>query len=314
MSEKTAFLFPGQGAQYIGMGQSFLQFEESAGIFDTASGILGFDMKSLIGEKNDRLNKTEYTQPAMITVMAAMLVKIDSLKIKPDVCAGLSLGEYAALLACGVMEFEELLCVVRKRGILMENAAPGIGGMAAVLGADPEMVRRVCAQVSERAGVVAPANYNCPGQIVISGEKEALRTAGELLLQAGAKRVVMLNVSGPFHSPLLKRAGEELRIYLDQKTLHAPQIPYIANLTADYVTADLDIREILARQVYSPVMWQQTIERMIEDGVTTFVEIGPGKTLAGFLRKIDKSRKVINIEKADDLALLVDIGKGRMVC
>lgn len=314
MSEKTAFLFPGQGAQYIGMGQSFLQFEESAGIFDTASGILGFDMKSLIGEENDRLNKTEYTQPAMITVMAAMLAKIDSLKIKPDVCAGLSLGEYAALLACGVMEFEELLCVVRKRGILMENAAPGIGGMAAVLGADPETVRRVCAQVSETAGVVAPANYNCPGQIVISGEKEALRTAGELLLQAGAKRVVMLNVSGPFHSPLLKRAGEELKIYLDQKTLHAPQIPYIANLTADYVTADSDIREILARQVYSPVMWQQTIERMIEDGVTTFVEIGPGKTLAGFLRKIDKSRKVINIEKADDLVLLVDIEKGRTVC
>ncbi len=314
MSETIAFLFPGQGAQYVGMGESFLAYEESAKRIDQASEILGFDMRALLFEENDRLNKTEYTQPAMVTVMAAMLARIETLGIRPDVCAGLSLGEYAAMLACGVMSFEDLIPAIRKRGILMENAAPGIGGMSAVLGAAPDTVRAVCGEVSARGGAVAPANYNCPGQIVISGEKAALQEAGELLAKAGAKRVIPLNVSGPFHSPLLKRAGEELKDYLGSKTLHAPSIPYLANLTADYVTETSDIRDILGRQVYSPVLWQQTMERMIQDGVTTFVEIGPGRTLAGFLRKIDRSRKVINIEKAEDLALLAEIGERRTVC
>lgn len=302
---KTAFLFPGQGAQYVGMAQDFCAIPEAAAVFKRASGLLLIDMEELVFTDNDRLNQTEYTQPALLTAIAAILTQVNRTGIRPDVCAGLSLGEYAAMLECGVMSFDEMLPAVRKRGLLMEQAAPGIGKMAAVLGLSAEKIEDICDQVTaEENGCVSPANYNCPGQIVISGAAGAVDEAAARLTAAGAKRVLPLKVSGPFHSALLKKAGDELFEYLRHVEIKAPSIPYLANLTADYVTADSDIRKILAEQVYSPVKWQQTMEKMIQDGVDTFVEIGPGRTLAGFLRKIDRTVRVINIEKTEDLEKL----------
>lgn len=302
---KTAFLFPGQGAQYAGMAEDFCAFPEAAGIINKASDLLSMDMAELLFTENEKLNQTEYTQPAMLTAVAAMLTQVEKTGVVPDVCAGLSLGEYPAMLLSGVMSFEAMLPAVRKRGQLMEQAAAGTGRMAAVLGLAAETVEEICASIEQSgAGTVAPANYNCPGQIVISGETEAVEKASSELVKAGAKRVLPLKVSGPFHSALLKAAGEELYRYLGDVTVLPPKIPYLANLTANYVTAESDIREILGKQVYSPVKWQQTIEKMIADGVDTFVEIGPGKTLAGFLRKTDRTKTMINIEKAADLEKL----------
>lgn len=303
---KIAFVFPGQGAQYVGMGKDFYDnFEDSKGIYEKASSILGMDMAALCFEENENLNITEYTQIAMVTTCMAMLLQVNKSGIEPDVCAGLSLGEYPAMMASGVMTFEEGIKVVRKRGKLMQDAViPGIGGMAAVLGLDNDTITKVC---EETEGVVIVANYNCPGQTVISGEKEAVERASEALKEKGAKRVLPLNVSGPFHSPLLKKAGEQLYEVLSEITIHTPVIPYVANINAEYIKDNKNIRDILGKQVYSSVKWQQSVEKMIADGVDTFIEIGPGKTLTGFVRKIDKTCKVINIEKTSDLEKLQEV-------
>lgn len=255
-------------------------------------------MAKLCFEENKNLDITEYTQAAILTTSIAMLEAFKSFGIRADVCAGLSLGEYAALTACGVIGFDEAAYVVRQRGILMQEAVPvGTGAMAAVLAVEKEIIERVISPIEG----VEIANYNCPGQIVISGKKEAVEEASLRLKKAGAKRCVPLNVSGPFHSSMLKKAGEELYEVLLPVELKNPEIPYVTNVTAEYVTEAEHIKELLKRQVYSSVKWMQSVEAMIKDGVDTFIEIGPGKTLSGFVKKINKDVSVFNIEKTEDM-------------
>ena len=297
---KTAVIFPGQGAQYCGMGQDVYETTTTGkAIFDMASELLGFSVPELCFEKNDRLDITEYTQAAMVTASIAMMRVLEETKgVRPDVAAGLSLGEYPALAAAGVMSDADAIRTVRQRGILMQEAVPvGIGAMAAILALDASKIEEVLSGIDD----VSIANYNCPGQIVISGRKEAVEEANAKLLEAGAKRAVMLNVSGPFHSAMLAEAGRKLGQVLAGVTIHTPVIPYVANVTAQYVTKAEDVRPLLEKQVSSSVRWQQSVEAMLQDGVDTFIEIGPGKTLAGFMRKITRDVKVINIEKLEDI-------------
>ena len=301
---KIAFIFPGQGAQACGMGQDFYeQTETGKRIFDKATELMGFSMPQLCFEENDRLDITEYTQAAMVTASIAMKRVLEENGIKPDVAAGLSLGEYCALAAAGVMSDEDAIRTVRQRGILMQEAVPvGEGAMAAILALDAAAIEEVTGAMEG----VWIANYNCPGQIVISGEKAAVEEACEKLKAAGAKRAVMLNVSGPFHSGMLADAGEKLGEVLSQVELHEPQIPYVANVTAQYVKSAAEVKELLTRQVSSSVRWQQSVEAMIADGVDTFIEIGPGKTLAGFMRKISRDVKTLNVEKLEDIGKVAE--------
>ena len=301
---KIAFIFPGQGAQACGMGQDFYeQTETGKRIFDKATELMGFSMPQLCFEENDRLDITEYTQAAMVTASIAMMRVLEENGIKPDVAAGLSLGEYCALAAAGVMSDEDAIRTVRQRGILMQEAVPvGEGAMAAILALDAAAIEEVTGTMEG----VWIANYNCPGQIVISGEKAAVEEACEKLKAAGAKRAVMLNVSGPFHSGMLADAGEKLGEVLSQVELHEPQIPYVANVTAQYVKNAAEVKELLTRQVSSSVRWQQSVEAMIADGVDTFIEIGPGKTLAGFMRKISRDVKTLNVEKLEDISKVAE--------
>lgn len=301
---KIAFIFPGQGAQTCGMGQDFYeQTETGKRIFDKATELMGFSMPQLCFEENDRLDITEYTQAAMVTASIAMMRVLEENGIKPDVAAGLSLGEYCALAAAGVMSDEDAIRTVRQRGILMQEAVPvGEGAMAAILALDAAAIEEVTGAMEG----VWIANYNCPGQIVISGEKAAVEEACEKLKAAGAKRAVMLNVSGPFHSGMLADAGEKLGEVLSQVELHEPQIPYVANVTAQYVKSAAEVKELLTRQVSSSVRWQQSVEAMIADGVDTFIEIGPGKTLAGFMRKISRDVKTLNVENLEDIGKVAE--------
>ena len=307
---KTAFLFPGQGAQYVGMAKDFYeQVEESKEVFERANKVLDFDVIKMCFEENEELNQTEYTQAAMVTACVSILEAVKKKGIKADITAGLSLGEYAALVANDVLSFEDAVALVRKRGIFMSNEVPnGEGSMAAILGLDVETIERICKEVEDETNMcVQPANYNCPGQIVISGKKEAVLAACDSLKEAGAKRALELKVSGPFHSALLKGAGDKLSEELKNVVVNPMTIPYVCNAKAEVVTDVSQTKELLEKQVYSPVRWQQTMELMIANGVTTFVEIGPGKTLGGFLKKIDKTVTVINIEKIEDLEKLEGI-------
>ena len=302
---KIVFMFPGQGAQYVGMGQEFYDsFEHSREIFEKANEVLDIDVKALCFEENEDINITEYTQAAMVTASVAILREIEAMGIKADMTAGLSLGEYCALVAGNVMSFEDAVKVVRQRGILMQDTVPaGEGAMAAVLGMKKEEIEAVLPGVD---GVVSIANYNCPGQIVISGEAKAVEAAADVLREAGAKRVLPLKVSGPFHSELLENAGIQLEEVLRPIVLRKLQIPYITNVTAEYVTDSEEIKHLLGRQVYSSVLWQQSVERLIADGTDTFLEIGPGRTLSGFVKKIQRDVKVMNIEKPDDLKKIME--------
>lgn len=301
---KIAFIYPGQGAQVCGMGQDFYeQTEIGKQVFDLATELLGFSVPELCFTENDRLDITEYTQAAMVTTSIAMTKVLESRGVKPDVAAGLSLGEYCALYAAGVMSEADAISTVRQRGILMQSEVPvGLGAMAAILAMDAAEIEAVIADIEG----VQIANYNCPGQIVISGRKEAVETACEKLKEAGAKRTVMLNVSGPFHSRMLTGAGEKLGEVLEHVEVHTPVIPYVANVTAAYVTDAAEVKPLLMKQVSSSVRWQQSVEAMLADGVDTFIEIGPGKTLAGFMKKIDRTAKVLNIGKLEDVDRVVE--------
>lgn len=294
---KIAFVFSGQGAQYTGMGKSFYdEFNISKEIFDRASKALDLDMKHLCFEENERLNITEYTQPAILTTSIAMLKAFEETGIKPDVVAGLSLGEYSALVANDALRFDDAVKIVKKRGKLMQDTVPvGVGAMAAIIGLDSKVIEEVSQNIK---GKVETANYNSPGQIVISGEDQAVKEAVEELKIKGAKRAIILNVSGPFHSTLLKPAGVELQKVLDEVTFNKMSVPYVSNVTARYVLDSEDIKPLLVRQVYSSVRWQQSVEKMISEGVDTFIEIGPGKTLRSFIKKIDRKKQVFNIEES----------------
>lgn len=296
---KVALVFPGQGAQYVGMGRDFYeQIAVCKKIYDMASEVTGLDIPKICFTENEQIHITEYTQIAMLTTEAAILAALREKGMQSQVHAGLSLGEYGALLASGVLSLEDAFRVVRERGILMQEAVPQGGAMSAVLGMDGEKIAEICEEIT---GIVSVANYNCPGQVVITGEKEAVDEAVEHLKAVGAKRCIPLQVSGPFHSPMLKEAGEKLGNVLEEITIRDISIPYLTNVTADYVTEKEKIKELLKKQVYSPVRWQQSVERMIADGTDTFIEAGPGKTLTGFLRKINRNVKGIKIENIEDL-------------
>ena len=268
-----------------------------------------YEGKVVIGkcdvEENDDINKTEYTQPAMVAAEVAIYEHLKNAGLKADVFAGLSLGEYSALVAAGAMTLADGIKTVRRRGILMQNEVPlGMGGMAAVIAMDADKIAEIC---ENTPGKVQIANYNCPGQIVISGEAEAVKAASAALAEAGAKRVIPLNVSGPFHSQMLVPAGEKLYDFLQGVDVAEGFAPYYCNADAEEITDAAKVKELLKRQVYSSVRWQQTIENMIADGVDTFIEVGPGKTLTGFMKKINREVKSINIATVDDLAKLEEL-------
>lgn len=295
---KIAFIYPGQGAQKAGMGKDFYENSSLArDIYDQASECLKLDMRALCFEENDLLDQTEYTQAAMVTTCLAMTAVLNEQGAEADVTAGLSLGEYCAIAEAGAMDLLDAIRLVRVRGQLMQHTVPtGEGAMAAVLGMDADQIDAVIEPIAN----VTVANYNCPGQIVITGGTAGIEQASKTLKEAGAKRVVSLNVSGPFHSPMLRSAGEKLGKELMTVQLGELKIPYVTNVTAEYVTDSSEIRELLTRQVYSPVRWEQSIRKMIAQDVDTFVEIGPGRTLTGFLRKIDRNVTVYQVNTWED--------------
>lgn len=299
---KIAFIYPGQGAQKAGMGADFYANSKTArSIYDEASKLLGLDMKELCFERNDRLDLTEYTQAAMVTTCLAMTRVVEEMGVKPDITAGLSLGEYCAIAAAGGFDDMEAVRTVRIRGILMQNTVPaGEGAMAAVLGMKKEVIEQALASMKD----VTIANYNCPGQIVITGRTGAVQAACRRLEEAGARRIMPLKVSGPFHSPMLAEAGKELAKELEKSEWKPLKIPYVTNVTAQEITDISQTAELLARQVSAPVRWEQSMETMIRSGVDTFVEIGPGKTLTGFLKKIAPEKKVMQIGVWTDIESL----------
>ena len=294
-SSKIAFIFPGQGAQYVGMGKKLYEdYPKCREVFEEASDALGFDMTKLCFEgPEEKLNSTEFTQPAILTVSIAALKLLEEEGIKPDIVAGLSLGEYSALVTAGAIKFKDAVALVKKRGRFMQDAVPnGIGGMAAILKLDEKQIYEVC-EIAKEKGIVEPANFNCPGQIVIAGEMEALSYACEIAKEKGALKTVMLSVSGPFHSSMLKNAADKLYEELENLEISRPNIPIITNVTGEYMNEE-SIKETLRLQVMTSVKWEHSIRKMIEEGIESFIEIGPGKTLSSFVKKIDRKLKTIN--------------------
>ena len=303
---KRAFLFAGQGAQKLGMASDlYATYPIVKETFDTASQILGYDLRELIDLDEDKLNQTRFTQPAILTTSVAIYRLIVEKGITPDIVAGLSLGEYSALVAAGALSFEEAVSLVAKRGEFMETAAPaGSGKMVAVMNTDPALIEEICQQASEK-GVVTPANYNTPGQIVIGGEVEAVDYAVELLQEAGVKRLIPLNVSGPFHTALLASASEKLATELGKVTFKDFSLPLVGNTEAKIMKSD-EIKTLLARQVMEPVRFYDSIATIQEFGVDEVIEIGPGKVLTGFLKKIDKTLPTKNVEDQASLDALLN--------
>jgi len=309
---KIGFLFSGQGSQYIGMGKDLIEkFKTSRDIFDEADEALDMDLTKMVTEGNqEELNLTENTQPAVLTTSMAALKAAEEKGLKPDVVAGLSLGEYTALVAAGALAFAVAVKLVQKRGRYMQEAVPeGKGTMAAIIGLDEGKVQEAVEEAKEY-GIVECANFNCPGQIVIGGEIEAVEMASKFAKEKGAKLVAPLKVSAPFHTSMLKPAADRLAEELKHIDFSELNVPLVSNVFADYIENKDHIKDILKNQVMKPVQWERSIQRMVNDGVDTFVEIGPGKTLTGFIKKIGKKEKVklkiVNIEDVKSLEKAIE--------
>ncbi len=300
---KLAFIFPGQGAQFVGMGKDIAaEYESADAIFNQASEALGFDIKEMIFNGDDETLKiTENTQPTIVTASVACLQPLLEKGIKPDFVAGLSLGEYSAHVAAGTMSFKDAVALVRRRGKFMQEAVPvGVGAMSAIIGLDNQAVIDSCKEASA-VGVCEPANFNCPGQLAIAGEVAAVEKANEICKAKGAKRAMMLPVSAPFHCSLLKPAGEKLAAELENVQLNDIKIPVVVNVTAQVLINKDEVKTTLINQVSSSVLWEKCVETMLQQGVDTFIEIGPGKVLSGFIKKINKDVKVLNVENIESL-------------
>lgn len=300
---KIAIVFSGQGAQTVGMAEDIVKnYKESKEVFEIASNTLGYNMEELCFKgPEETLKITENTQPAILCASYAMLLPLIANGVKAEMTAGLSLGEYTANVYAETIPFEKALNAVKMRGRFMqEEVAEGIGGMSAILGLENDIVEKLCKD-SESFGYVACANYNAPGQVVISGELKALENVGKLAIANGARRVVPLKVSAPFHCDLLKGAGEKLSVELGEINFNNPIIPIIANVTGLPYKSSSDIKELLVKQVSNTVKWRNSINYMIETGIDTFIEVGPGKTLSGLIKKIDRSKTIFNVSDMDSL-------------
>ena len=310
---KTALVFPGQGAQYTGMAKDLYEsFEVAKEVIDRADSLMDFDLISMMHDedKKSEISKTENTQPALLThSMAIMEILSKYESFKYDACLGLSLGEYSALTAANAMDFKDAVSLVRKRGLIMSNeVADGEGAMCAVIGASRELIEECILKLE--SGTVEIANYNSPAQIVISGEKAAVEEAAVLLKENGAKRAIILDVSGPFHSSLLKGAGEKLKLELDKVDMKEPSVDVVSNVDANIHKDPDEIKSILVKQVYSSVLWEDSISKLIDEGFDRFIEIGPGKTLRAFIKKIASKKKadveIINIDTAADVNAFIE--------
>lgn len=310
---KLAFVFPGQGAQTVGMGQALSEaYPVAAEVFNRAGEALGMDMRALCFQgPEEELKKTENTQPAILTASVAVLEVLRQEGFEPDMTAGLSLGEYTALVCSGVIRFDDAVRTVRKRGRLMQEAVPeGVGAMAAIMGIEDSLVIEACTYASA-FGICEPANFNCPQQLVIAGEAEAVAKGVEKAKELGAKKAVLLPVSAPFHTSMLKSAGDKLAEVLADVPLNPFTVPVVSNVDAQPYSGPEAVSDLLVRQVSSPVRWGQCVQTMIDAGVDCFVEIGPGNALSKFIKRVSKDVTILNVEDAESLAKTLEVLKNR---